>query len=78
MIETAPVSKVTLPFDIAWMYVLLLDYDNKKDWRLPTFDEILENDSLQVGVWTKEYISSSPDYSKWFKKPVTPVRTKDV
>ena len=74
MIETAPVSKDTLPFDIAWMYVLLLDYNNKKDWRLPTLDEILENDSLQVGVWSKEMYSSSPDYSKWYKKPVTPVR----
>ena len=53
MIEIAPVSKDTLPFDEAWLYVLLLDYNNKKDWRLPTFDEILENDSLQVGVWIK-------------------------
>ena len=74
MIEHAPVSEDKLTFDEAWLYVLLLDYDNKKDWRLPTLDEILENDSLQVGVWSKEMYSSSPDYSKWYKKPVTPVR----
>ena len=39
MIEFAPVSKNTMPYEDAELYCQLLVIDGKTDWRLPTYYE---------------------------------------
>ena len=77
MIETAPVSEDKLTFDEAWLYVLLLDYDNKKDWRLPEFLEYMhEYDVNKTGfLW---FLDSTPANIHSLTRRTLPVRTKDV
>ena len=77
MIETAPVSEDKLTFDEAWLYVLLLDYNNKKDWRLPEFSEYvyeLYDVNITGSLWYAD--NSSNNYS--INRHTLPVRTKDV
>ena len=77
MIETAPVSEDKLTFDEAWLYVLLLDYDNKKDWRLPEFLEYMhEYDVNKTGfLW---FSDTTPANINSLTRRTLPVRTKDV
>ena len=77
MIEIAPVCKDKLTFDDAWLYVLLLDYNNKKDWRLPTFTEYvyeLYDVDITGSLWCAD--NSSNNFS--INRHTLPVRTKDV
>ena len=40
MIEKAEKSKKKFLYDDAWLYCATLTYDNKYNWRIPTFNEI--------------------------------------
>jgi len=73
MIETAPVSIDTLPFDIAWLYCATLTYDNKNDWRFPTFGEYVYDLNTIVGVWHESDSNNRTSFSRYAQ----PVRTKD-
>jgi hypothetical protein len=73
MIETAPVSIDTLPFDIAWLYCATLTYDNKKDWRLPTFGEYVYDPNTIAGVWHAFDGNNRTSFLRYAQ----PVRTKD-
>ncbi len=39
MIEVAPILKINLSYDEAWLYCVTLTYNSKYDWRMPTSDE---------------------------------------
>ena len=73
MIEPAPVSKDTLPFDIAWLYCATLTHDNKNDWRLPTFGEYVYESITIEGGW---YVLDSNSQSG-VARYALPVRTID-
>lgn len=73
MIEIAPVTSNWLTYSQATMYCFFYAKDNRKNWRVPTYDEYLNNDGIVAQAMHEvDWIIDSD-----IKLIVQPVRTKD-
>jgi hypothetical protein len=76
MIEVAPLStEIRANWHNAVLYCEFLNIDGKKDWRLPTLEELIEldgdldgkwcwsgtEDDSELNAWTLEYQQWQPD-----------------
>ena len=75
MIERAPKIEIELSLDEAYLYVLTLDYDNNKDWRLPSFQEYMSDLFFEGHVWYANFIAEQQTVK--LVRCVIPVRDKD-
>lgn len=66
MIEHAVMSRHELPSDEAWLYCATLTYDNKYDWRMPTYMErIMDSSGIFLATWDIEDIDDVFKRSIW-------------
>lgn len=70
-IELAPLVE-PIPFDQAWLYCLTLNYNNHKDWRLPTRKEYTDTGLIGRNYFDQNDIHNSGDPS--CRLGVCPVR----
>lgn len=70
MIEHALMSSSLMTYNEALMYCMFYEQDGKKDWRMPTFEEIQQ---IPLVLWTTDDCDYA-DLNPFFTSLVCPVR----
>ena len=61
MIDIAPSSSNTMTYEEALLYCQFLEYDGHRDWRMPTEEEWINLDHIELMSWWFDDINIKND-----------------